>query len=116
MVNFEDLGPRHTTVTHSQELCLLPLDSLNVSTEMKSITFNIGWFSNDSAIREVLTRVKAGHLEAIFHSGGVKGVFLFLSSKYVVITDIFLTASSLFAPVSQICRVCCVWFEESVSG
>ena len=101
-------------VTVSHELCLLPLDSLNVSTEMKSITFNIGWFSNDLAIKRVLTGVKAGHLNGIFHSVGVKSVFLFFSSKYVVITDISLTTSSLFAPVSEICCVC-AWFEESVS-
>ena len=52
----------------------------------------------------------------MFHSVRLKYVFLFLSTKYVVIAaGIFLPSSSLFAPISDICGVC-VGFEESVRG
>ena len=78
---------------------------------MKSITFNICWLSKDLGI----TGVKVGHLKAIFHSMRLKRVFLFFSTKYVIITEIFLTNSFMLVPVSEISGVS-VWFEEFVSG
>lgn len=96
-----------------ENLFLLPLDSVNVSTEMKSITFNICWLSKDLAIKKILTGVKAGHLKFIFHFVWVKRIFYFFSSKYVIIADIFLSSSSMSVPVSEISGV---WFKERVSG
>ena len=82
---------------------------------MNSITFNICWLSKDLAITQVITGVKVGHLKAIFHSMRLKRVFLFFSTKDVIITEIFLTNNFMFVPVSEISGVS-VWFEEFVSG